>query len=95
MSFKLTKKIPVNITADDGSVLETQEKEFTVTYRVDDISVNHTGTGTAWLQAYINDVTSGQPLAYSIKYLRDGEDIFSQAESQIISLDEYAGAKIV
>lgn len=92
MSFQLTKTISVNITADDGSVLETQEKEFTVTYRVDDISVNHAGTGTAWLQAYINGVTSGQPEAYSIRYTTGDGDVFTQVQAQLMALDKFAAA---
>ncbi|HBT3782551.1 hypothetical protein NL482_22900 [Klebsiella pneumoniae] len=92
MSFQLTKTLSVNVTAGDGSVLETQEKDFVVTYRVDDISVNQAGTGTAWLQAYINGVTSGQPEAHSIRYTAGEGDVFAQAQVQLMALDKFAGA---
>ena len=92
MSFSLNKTISVNITAGDGSVLETQEKDYAVIYRVDDISVNRAGTGTAWLQAYINGVTSGQPEAYSIRYTAGDGDVFTQAQTQLMALDKFAGA---
>jgi hypothetical protein len=94
MSFSIKKNIPVSIVSESGEILNTEFRDVTHIFKVESFTSLTEGSGTA----NVSKTTSGTdmisysnyPFVYSLS-----KPIFEQAEEQIISLPEFAGAKRV
>jgi hypothetical protein len=94
MSFKLTKNIIVSLMSG-GVSIGTQEQSVDVVMTISSLSVNKDGVGTAYLDTYINSTASGDSRSLAFEYKPDCGDIFSQAQTQIMGMDEFIGAESI
>jgi hypothetical protein len=91
MSFKLTKSIDATITTQDRLVLGIQNINVEITYQITKIFITAEGSGSALLGMSINGGTPDYGVLYPFSY-EPNSPIFSQAETQIMALDEFSGS---
>lgn len=92
MAFKITKDLEVSLVSN-GVVIGSQVQSAELIMTVTSVSVYPDGTGTAYLEATVNGVSNGDVRSFPITWLNG--DIFSQAQAQIMGLDDFSGAVVV
>jgi hypothetical protein len=91
MTFKLTKNIDATITTQDGLVLGVQNINVDITYQITKVFITIEGSGFALLSMSINGGSPDYGVLYPFTYELNSP-IFSQAETQIMALNEFVGA---
>ena len=92
MAFKITKEVQVSLVSN-GVVIGSQAQSAELIMTVTSVSVFPDGTGTAYLETTVNGSSNGDVRSVPITWLNG--DIFSQAQAQIMGLDEFSGAVVV
>ncbi|EOV5287814.1 hypothetical protein ACWASU_003769 [Klebsiella pneumoniae] len=86
MAFKMTREVQASLVSN-GVVIGSQTQSAEMIMTVTSVSVYPDGTGTAYLDTAVNGASSGDVRSYPITWLNG--DIFSQAQEQIMGLDEF------
>ena len=92
MAFKMTKEIQASLVSN-GVVIGSQTQSAEMIMTITSVSVYPDGTGTAYLDTTVNGASNGDVRSFPITWLSG--DIFSQAQEQIMGLDEFSGAVVV
>ncbi|HBS0737337.1 TPA: hypothetical protein MAA64_002497 [Klebsiella pneumoniae] len=92
MAFKMTKEVQASLVSN-GVVIGSQTQSAELIMTITSISVYPDGTGTAYLDTTVNGASNGDVRSFPITWLSG--DVFSQAQEQIMGLDEYLGALLV
>ena len=82
----MTREVQASLVSN-GVVIGSQTQSAEMIMTVTSVSVYQDGTGTAYLDTAVNGASSGDVRSFPITWLNG--DIFSQAQEQIMGLDEF------
>ena len=85
----MTKEVQASLVSN-GVVIGSQAQSAELIMTVTSVSVYPDGAGTAYLDTTVNGASNGDVRSFPITWLNG--DIFSQAQEQIMRLEEFSGA---
>lgn len=89
--FKLTSQRLLMVTDSNGCVLGTESREVTVFFRVDSVTVKD-GSASAVLHAGLDESNTSNLYGFYPVTIDEAEgSVLTQAEAQIMVLEEFTG----
>lgn len=90
--FKLTSTQVLTLTNSNGCALGSASQEITVFFKIDSVTVKN-GSASAVVYAGLSeDLTTGLYGFYPVTIDDAGGSVLTQAETQVMALDEFSGA---